>query len=75
MSDDLRLSCALVSFAVRGVEPTDLNDMLWERHNIYIRNVTREEVGWDVNRASMHIMLTDSQADVLLGAIREIASA
>ena len=75
VSDDLRMSCALVSFTVNGVATKDLNDILWERHNIYIRNVTHEEVDWDVNRASMHIMMTAAQVDELLGAIEEIAKA
>lgn len=75
VSDDPRVSCALVSFTVNGVATKDLNDMLWERHNIYIRSVTHEEVDWDVNRASMHIMVTAAQVDELLGAIEEIAKA
>ncbi|GMR24106.1 MAG: hypothetical protein BMS9Abin37_2605 [Acidobacteriota bacterium] len=32
-------------------------------------------VDWDVNRASMHIMVTAVQVDELLGAIEEIAKA
>jgi len=75
VSDDPRMSCALVSFTVNGVATKDLNDMLWERHNIYIRSVTHKEVDWDVNRASMHIMVTAAQVDELLGAIEEIAKA
>jgi selenocysteine lyase/cysteine desulfurase len=50
-----------------------LVDTLWDRHSIYIRNVTHEEIGWDVNRASLHIMVTAKQVDTLLGAIAEIA--
>ena len=73
VSDDPRMSCALVSFTVNGVETKDLNDKLWERHNIYIRSVVHKEVDWDVNRASMHIMVTAAQVDELLGAIEEIA--
>lgn len=73
VSDDPRMSCALVSFNVKGVATTDLNDMLWERHNLYIRNVTHDEIDWDVNRASMHVMVTAAQVDILLGAIEEMA--
>ncbi len=73
VSEDPRMSCALVSFTVKDIKPTDLNAMLWERHDIYIRNVTHLEVDWDVNRASMHIMVTEPQVDDLLGAIEEIA--
>ena len=72
-SDDPRLSCALVAFTVKGVPTKALVDMLWERHAIYIRNVTHEEIDWDVNRASLHIMVTTKQVDRLLGAIEEIA--
>jgi selenocysteine lyase/cysteine desulfurase len=72
-ADDPRLSCALVAFTVRGVPTATLVDTLWDRHAIYIRNVTHEEIGWDVNRASLHIMVTAKQVDTLLGAIAEIA--
>lgn len=72
-SDDPRLSCALVAFRVQGVPTVTLVDTLWDRHAIYIRNVTHEEIGWDVNRASLHIMVTAKQVDTLLGAIAEIA--
>ena len=47
--------------------------MLWERHGIYIRSVTHEEIDWDVNRASMHIMVTAAQVDALLEAVEAIA--
>lgn len=72
-ADDPRLSCALVAFTVRGVPTKTLMDTLWDRHSIYIRNVTHEEIGWDVNRASLHIMVTAKQVDTLLGALEETA--
>ncbi|MGE0682077.1 MAG: aminotransferase class V-fold PLP-dependent enzyme [Candidatus Binatia bacterium] len=72
-SGDPRLSCALVAFTVQGVPTKTLMDTLWDRHGIYIRNVTHEEIGWDVNRASLHIMVTTKQVDALLGAITELA--
>jgi selenocysteine lyase/cysteine desulfurase len=72
-SADPRLSCALVAFTVKGVPTVTLVDTLWDRHSIYIRNVTHEEIGWDGNRASLHIMVTAKQVDTLLGAIAEIA--
>jgi selenocysteine lyase/cysteine desulfurase len=72
-SDDPRLSCALVAFTVKGVPTVQLVDLLWERHGIYLRNVTHEEIGWDVNRASLHVMVTTRQVDTLLGAIAEVA--
>jgi selenocysteine lyase/cysteine desulfurase len=72
-SNDPRLSCAMVAFTVKGVPTITLADTLWGRHGIYIRNVTHEEIGWDVNRASLHIMVTARQVDNLLGAIAEMA--
>jgi selenocysteine lyase/cysteine desulfurase len=64
----------LVSFKLHGIETRDLNGKLWERHNIYIRNVTHTDTGWDANRASMHVMVTAQQVDTLLGAIEEVAN-
>jgi len=56
---------------VKGMPTATLMDPLWSRHGIYLRNVTHEEIGWDVNRASLHIMVTAKQVDNLLGAIEE----
>jgi len=74
-SDDPSLCCALVSFTVKDVDPLELTDLLWARHQIYIRNVTHTEIGWDANRASLHLMVTAQQVDTLLGAVEEIARA
>ena len=73
VSEDPAMSCGLVSFKIRGVKPTDVNDLLWERHRIYIRNVTHAEIDWDVNRVSLHIMVHSGQVDTFLGAVEEIA--
>jgi len=72
-SDDPRSSCALVSFSVRGVETRALSAALWERHQIYIRNVTHPEIDWDANRASLHLMVTSADVDSLVGGVAEIA--
>ena len=72
-SDDPRLSCGLVAFSLAGVAPARLSEMLWERHRIYIRNVTHPEINWDVNRASLHLMVTAPEVDALVGAVEEIA--
>ena len=72
-SDDPQLGCGLVSFRLRTVEPKRLAELLWERHQIYIRNVTHPEIDWDANRASLHLMATASQVDGLVGAVAEIA--
>lgn len=73
VSEDPAMSCGLVSFKIRGVKPTEVNDLLWERHRIYIRNVTHAEIDWDVNRVSLHIMVHSGQVDTFLGAVEEIA--
>ena len=73
VSDDPAMGCGLVSFKVRGMAPTELNDLLWLRHRIYIRNVTHDEIDWDVNRASLHVMVNGAQVDTLIGAVAEIA--
>jgi selenocysteine lyase/cysteine desulfurase len=67
------MSCGLVSFTVDGIEPKKLADELWERHRIYIRNVTHPEIDWDVNRASLHIMVRERQARDFVEAVRELA--
>ena len=72
-SDAPELGCALVAFKIRGVGTKDLNDIMWDRYNIYIRNVTHLEVDWDVNRVSLHVMVTDAQVDRFLGAVEEVA--
>ncbi len=73
VSDDPAMSCGIVSFDLNGVDPVELNDMLWERHRIYIRNVTHAEIDWNVNRASLGIMVHGGQVDTLLGAVAEFA--
>jgi selenocysteine lyase/cysteine desulfurase len=73
VSDDPAMSCGLVSFTLNGVKTTELNDLLWLRHRIYIRNVTHPEINWDVNRASLHVMVHAAQVDTLIGAVAEIA--
>ncbi len=73
VSDDPAMSCGLVSFTVRGVDPLDVNDALWDRHRIYIRNVTHAEIDWAANRASLHIMVDDGEVERLIGAVEEIA--
>jgi selenocysteine lyase/cysteine desulfurase len=62
-----------VSFKLRNVATKELNDLLWDRYGIYVRNVTHEETDWDVNRASLHIMVSGRQVDAFLGAVEEIA--
>jgi selenocysteine lyase/cysteine desulfurase len=73
VGDDERLSAGIVSFRVRGKETKALASTLWKRHRIYLRNTTHEEIGWDANRASLHIMVTMADVDRLVGAVREIA--
>ncbi len=72
-SEDPRFHCGLVPFRIKGVPTRDLNTKLWDDYDIYIRSVAHREVGWDANRASMHIMVTAAEVDKLLGAVGEIS--
>ncbi len=72
-SEDPRLCAGLISFRIEGVKPKLLSETLWQRHRIYIRHVTHDEINWDANRASMHIMVTTRQADDLVAAVEEVA--
>lgn len=72
-SDSPELGCALVAFKIAGVATRDLNDIMWDRYNIYIRNVTHLEIDWDVNRVSLHVMVTGADVDRFLGAVEEVA--
>jgi len=72
-SEDPRLHAGLVPFRIAGVPTRELNSILWDNYNIYIRSVTHMQVGWDANRASTHIMVTAAEVDKLLGAIEEVA--
>ena len=71
-SSDPRLYCGLISFNVDGADTGEVNRVLWDRHGIRIRAISHEEINWDANRASLHIMATTRQVDYLLGAIEEI---
>ncbi|MDA1074325.1 MAG: aminotransferase class V-fold PLP-dependent enzyme, partial [Proteobacteria bacterium] len=74
VSEDPAMSCGLVAFTLNGVKPKELADRLWTRHRIYIRDVSHPEIGWEVNRASLHIMVRQTQLDSLIGAVREIGT-
>ena len=73
-SDSPELGCALVAFRVKGVPTKELNQLMWDRYDIYIRSVTHEEVDWDANRVSLHVMVSGEQVDRFLGAIEEVAA-
>ncbi len=72
-SEDERLCAGLVSFKIKGVDPVALNEALWARHRIYIRNVSHPEINWNANRASLHIMVKTKQADDFVAAVAEYA--
>ena len=72
VSDNPTMGAGIVSFSLRGVEPKDVNDALWTRHGIYIRDVTHPAIDWSVNRASLHIMVDVSQVDALVEGVAEI---
>ena len=73
VSANPELACGIVSFTLAGTEPKRLTELLWERHRIYIRNVTHPEIGWDANRVCLHLTVTTRQVDTLVGAVEEIA--
>ena len=73
VSEEPELSSGVVSFALKGIEPKRLSELLSDRHRIYIRNVTHPEIGWDANRACLHLMVTAPQVDDLIGAVDEVA--
>lgn len=73
VGEDPAMSCGLVSFALAGVDPKELNELLWTRHGVYIRDVTHPEIDWQVNRASLHIMADAAQVDLLVEGVAEIA--
>ncbi len=73
VSEDPKLSAGLVSFTLAGVEPKTVNNELWTRHGIYIRDVTHPEIDWAVNRASLHIMVDAGQVDLLISGVAELA--
>lgn len=72
-SDSPESGCALVAFKIAGVPTRELNEIMWDRYNIYIRNVTHLEIDWDVNRVSLHIMVPGDHVDRFLGAVEEVA--
>ena len=74
-SDDPRLSCALVSFSVRDLNPSDIVGRLWYRNpNIYIRTVGAAG-GFSGVRATLHVMDTVDHVDTLIDRIERLAQA
>lgn len=74
-SDNESLSAGIVSFRIKGIPTRELSNRLYEKHHIYIREVTHEAINWDANRLSLHIMASGTQVDNSLGIIGEIANA
>lgn len=72
-SEDSTLSCGIVSFNVKQLTTSQVNAELWDKHNIWIRNVRQQGIDWDANRASMHVMVTVDDIDRLAGAVEELA--
>ena len=73
-SEDPRLSCGIVSFTIKDISPSKINSELWEKHNIWIRSVSQQGIDWNVNRASLHLMVTARDVNLLVGAIKELAA-
>lgn len=73
VSDDARLCAGLVSFKVQGIPAKALSTHLWDNHQIYLRDVVHEEIAWEANRLSLHIMATTAQVDNTIDAIEEMS--
>ena len=73
-SDQHELCAGLLSFRVRGLDTKSLSNQLWHKHKIYIREVRHEDINWDANRMSLHIMATLAQIEQTLDLIEEIAA-
>lgn len=72
-SDDPRMSCALVSFSVKDLDPSFIVGRLWYRSpNIYIRTVGAAG-GFRGVRATLHVMDTADQVDTLIDRIAGLA--
>ncbi len=73
-SDDPRMSMALVSFSVKDLNPSDIVGRLWYRNpNIYIRTVGAAG-GFSGVRATLHVMDTAEQVDILIDRIAGLAA-
>ncbi|MDE0005737.1 MAG: aminotransferase class V-fold PLP-dependent enzyme [Rhodospirillaceae bacterium] len=74
-SDDPRMSCALVSFSVKDLDPSFIVGRLWYRSpNIYIRTVGAAG-GFRGVRATLHVMDTADHVDTLIDRIERLAQA
>lgn len=74
-SDDPRMSCALISFSVKDLDPSHIVGRLWYRSpNIYIRTVGAAG-GFSGVRATLHLMDTAGQVDTLIDRIAGLADA
>ena len=72
-SDDPRMSCALISFSVKDLDPSFIVGRLWYRSpNIYIRTVGAAG-GFSGVRATLHVMDTAEQVDTLIDRIAGLA--
>lgn len=72
-SDDTRMSCALVSFSVKNLDPSFIVGRLWYRSpNIYIRTVGAAG-GFRGVRATLHVMDTAGHVDTLIDRIASLA--
>ena len=72
-SDDPAMSCALISFSVRDLDPSFIVGRLWYRSpNIYIRTVGAAG-GFSGVRATLHVMDTADQVDTLIDRIAGLA--
>lgn len=73
-SDKPELCSGLAAFKINGYDTKELSKTLFDEHSIYLREVRHEEINWDVNRMSLHIMATLPQIERTLGLIEEYAA-
>ncbi|MDE2848243.1 MAG: aminotransferase class V-fold PLP-dependent enzyme [Gemmatimonadota bacterium] len=72
-SDDPSMSCALISFSVKDLDPSFIVGRLWYRSpNIYIRTVGAAG-GFSGVRATLHVMDTANQVDTLIDRVAGLA--
>ena len=63
------LSCGLTSFQVKGKEPIDVVNRLWDEHGIVVRQVNE----LSCVRASTHIFNTVGEIEALVDAVKNFA--
>ena len=72
---DPAMSAAIVTFRRSGWVPRTLSSALRRDHRIVVRSVSHPHIGLEACRVCTHIWNTEEQVDLLLGVLRDRASA